>query len=82
MGLLQLDQDDESRLHSNVEPDSLLLNVAVAVVWLVGLDGPESIEASGGVVSIVQFQYAGLPVLPAWSVALTEKLWLPSDKSV
>ena len=39
--------------------------------------GPEVMKVSGSVVSMVQLKVAGLPVLPAVSVALTEKVCGP-----
>ena len=53
-------------------------------------EGPESMVVSGGVVSCgggavltVQVRLAGeASVLPAGSVALTEKVWEPSDRLV
>jgi hypothetical protein len=58
--------------------DSLELNWKVAEVKMVGLDGPEVIVVSGGVVSgvlIAQLYEAGVrSVLPAISFALTWKV--------
>ena len=55
----------------------------VGVGSLVRPAGPESIWTAGGVVSIVQLKLAGLgSALPAWSIALTSKLWAPSLSSV
>ena len=68
-----------SSLHSNVALGSSEENSNVASVWLVVPDGPESIVVSGAVVSIVQVWLAGLwSVLPAASVARTEKVCSPS----
>ena len=54
-------------------------NSNVAEVEVLGSEGPESIVVSGAVVSIVQVWLAGLwSVLPAWSVARTEKVCEPS----
>ena len=55
----------------------------VASVWLWSGRGPESIVVSGAVVSIVQVWLAGLwSVLPAASVARTEKVCSPSDSEL
>ena len=56
-------------------PPSVALKVKVAVVWIVGSAGPESMMVSGAVVSTVQAWVAGVgSVLPVGSVALTSKL--------
>ena len=48
---------------------------------LLSVDGPESIEVFGAVVSTVQVELAGVAsVFPAWSIALTSKLCEPSAK--
>src|SRR5689334_6815970 len=61
--------------HSKLEPPSEEWKVKVGVGLLVRPAGPESIVATGGVVSIVQLKAAGLwSVLPAWSVARTSNL--------
>ena len=45
--------------------------------------GPESIWVSGAPESIVKLREAGVgSVLPAGSVALTSKVWLPSARLV
>src|SRR6266852_314711 len=81
-GLEQLVQPPPSIRHSNVDPDSLELNVKVGVVSLEGLPGLESIVVSGGPVSTIQLWLAGeASVLPAWSVARTSKVWLPSPRA-
>ncbi len=52
--------------HSNVEPDSVELNVNVGVVSLDGLPGLLSIVVFGGPVSMIQLWLAGeMSVLPA-----------------
>ena len=71
--------------HSKVEFGFEEVNPKLAVVWLVVLPwaGPDVIEVVGGTVapveSTVQLRVAGLPTLPAPSVARTWKLWAPSD---
>jgi hypothetical protein len=68
-----------SMLHLNVDPGSLELKLKLALVWFVGFAGEDVIIVSGGVVSTVQVCAAGVgSVLPAGSVALTSKVWLPS----
>jgi len=48
---------------------------------LLGLGGYAVMLVSGMVVSMVQVQVAGvLSALPAASIAVTLKVWLPSDK--
>ena len=43
------------------------------------VDGPESIEVFGAVVSTVQVELAGVAsMLPAWSIARTSKVCEPS----
>jgi hypothetical protein len=73
-------------LHWKVEPPSVELKPRLAVVDVVLVGGPEVIDVLGGVVSVggvsactVQLRVAGVEsVLPAASVALTEKLWVPT----
>src|SRR3954451_404301 len=77
-----------SRRHWNVEPGSDDENAKVAFLPSLILLGPESIVVSGGVlsdwvvsgglVSTVKARLAASPVLPARSVARTEKVWGPS----
>ena len=74
--------DPESGLHWKVEPLSLELKLRLAVVEVVVPEGPELIVVSGAAVSAaactVQLRVAGeASVLPAASVALTEKAWEP-----
>src|SRR6266545_4369716 len=81
-GLVQEVQLPPSRRHSNVDPGSPALKVKVGVVSFEGLEGLESIVVSGAVRSTVQVWLAGDPsVLPAWSVARTSKVWLPSVRA-
>jgi hypothetical protein len=64
-----------STRHAKPDPASLELKVKVALVAFVGSDGPESTVVSGGVVSIVQVQVAGVgSVFPSESVARTAKV--------
>ena len=66
---------------ANVEPGSLAENVNVAVALLSRTGGLDSIDVSGVLVSIVQVKVAGVgSVLPAGSVARTEKVWEPSAR--
>jgi len=54
-------------------------NEKLAVALLVSAGGLDPIEVSGAVVSTVQVEDAALPsVFPAWSIARTSNLWLPS----
>jgi len=73
-------------LHSKVDPASVEENVNEADVLLTVPEGPESMAVFGGVVSgggavlTVQERVAGVAsVLPAASVALTEKVCVPSE---
>ncbi len=70
-----------SSLHWNVEPASLDENVNVALALLTRVEGPLSIDVLGAVVSTVQLRVAGVGSgLPAASVAVTLKVWAPSDR--
>ena len=69
-------------MHSKVEPASAE-KVKLGLAELVVPEGPVSIEVVGAAVSIVQVRVAGLgSVLPAPSVARTEKVWEPSVSPV
>jgi len=68
----------ESRLQLNVEPALLDVKEKLAVVWLVGFAGEAVMVATGVVRSIVQLEEAGVDTLPAGSVAVTVKVWLPA----
>jgi hypothetical protein len=82
-GLVHELQLPESRRHSNVEPASEELKSNVGVAFPEGLAGEESIVVFGAVRSIVQVWDAGVPsVLPAWSVARTSNVWLPSPSAL
>ena len=70
-----------SSLQLNVEPVLELVNEKLAEVELVGLAGCDEMVTTGAVVSIVQVELA-LPVLPAGSVAVTVKVWLPAARPV
>ena len=48
---------------------------------MVGFGGEAVMVATGGVRSIVQAKEAGADALPAWSVAVTEKVWLPAARA-
>jgi hypothetical protein len=65
-------------LQLNVEPGLLEVKEKLAVVWLVGFAGVDVIDATGAVRSIVQVNEAGVEALPAMSVAVTVKVWLPA----
>ena len=80
-----------SRLHWNVEPASLELKANEALLVVIVPEGPPSSVVSGavvsaggaGVVSTVNERVAGVAsVLPAASVARTEKVWAPSGIEV
>jgi hypothetical protein len=80
-------QEAESSLHWKLEPLSLEEKLKFAVDDIVVPDGPETIEVLGGVVSpsalMVQLRPAGeASVLPAASVALTEKACEPTVKEL
>ena len=61
--------------HSKVEPASLEENVKLAVVLLVGVAGLLLMVVSGGVVSIIHVQVAGVGSgFNARSTALTSKV--------
>ena len=67
-----------SRVQVNVAVASGDEKVRVASGSLVGSAGAESMATAGAAVSTVQAADAGGPVLPAASVATTEKVWGPS----
>ena len=76
---MQAVQEPASILHSKLEPVSLELKEKAGVVLFEGSLGCAVIEVLGAAVSIVQVWLAGVAsVLPAWSVARTSKVWLPS----
>jgi hypothetical protein len=85
LGEVQEPQVPESSEHWKVDPLSLELKPKLAAVEVVVPDGPETIDVSGAVVSggvcTVQLWVAGdASVLPAASVARTEKVWVPTAK--
>ena len=66
--------------HSKLAPGSEL-KVNVGVASLVSPDGPESMLTTGALVSTVQVELAGVwSTLPAWSIARTSNVWLPSAR--
>jgi hypothetical protein len=83
---VQPTQDPESSLHWKVEPLSVALKPRLALVEVVVAGGLEVIVVLGAVVSpggttasTVQLRVAGVAsVLPAVSVALTEKVCEPT----
>jgi len=79
-GVVQPAYAPASRLHSNVEPDSVETRSKVALVEGVCAGGVVApIDVTGGVVSIVHVYDAGLgSVFAAVSVALTWKVCGPS----
>src|SRR5438067_13730379 len=77
-GLVHAAAGDASSLQEKVEPASFEEKLKVAPVWLVRGGGPEAIDATGGVVSIVQANEAGAETLPAGSLAVTVSVWLPA----
>ena len=73
----------ESRRHSKEEPGSSAEKPKLGLELEVVPVGPESIWVSGAPESIVKLREAGVgSVLPAGSVALTSKVWLPSARLV
>ena len=81
-GVVQTFQLPPSMRHSNVDPVSLELKEKVGVVSFDGLEGVEPIVVFGAVRSTVHVCEAGVPsVFPAWSVARTSNVWLPSDSA-
>jgi hypothetical protein len=75
--LLQAAAAAESSWQLNVEPLLLDVNAKLAVVLLVGLAGLLVSVTVGGLVSTVHV-WVAVPVLPAGSVAVTVKVWLPA----
>ena len=69
-------------MHWKLTAPSVSEKLKEAEVWLVGLDGPLVIEGAGGAtVSTTQVELAAVAsVLPAASVALAAKVWLPSER--
>ena len=60
-------------------PVSVPENEKLAAALFVSAGGLDPIEVSGAVVSTVQVELAALwSTLPAWSIARTSNLWLPS----
>jgi 2C-methyl-D-erythritol 2,4-cyclodiphosphate synthase len=76
-GLEQLANAPPSSAHVNVAPSSEL-KLKDALALLLGFVGAAEIVAAGATVSIVHVKLAGALALPAASVALTWKVWLPS----
>jgi hypothetical protein len=69
--------------HWKLEPDSEALKLKLGVELLVAPEGPLSIVVSGATVSTVKERVGGdASVLPAGSLALTEKVWAPSASAV
>jgi hypothetical protein len=68
----------ESKRQAKVEPVSLDENLKVGVVSAVDPEGPEVIVVWGGTVSTVKDRETIALSFPGASIALTEKLWLPS----
>ena len=62
----------------NVEPALVEEKPNDALLWLVTAAGAEMIVATGAVVSMAQVNDAGAETLPAGSVAVTAKVWLPA----
>jgi hypothetical protein len=76
-GLEQLANAPPSIAHWKVAPASEL-KLKVALALLLGFVGAAEIVVVGATVSIVHVKLAGALALPAASVALTWKVWLPS----
>ena len=68
----------ESKRQAKVESDSLEEKPKVGVVSVVDSDGPELIVVWGAMVSTVKERETIALSFPGASIALTEKLWLPS----
>ena len=79
-GLVHAAGAAESRAQVKVEPAWLEVKEKLAVDWLVRVAGEEVMVTTGAARSIVQASEAGLDVLPAGSVAVTEKVWLPAAR--
>ena len=83
MGVVQALKPPPSSWHWNVEPASLELKPKLALVAFVGLAGPDVIDVSGAVVSIVHVKLAGVAsVFPAGSVARTWNVCEPAARAV
>src|SRR6266511_4297811 len=81
-GLVQETQLPLSTRHWKLELGSLELKLKLGVAFPDGLEGLASIVVSGAVRSTVQVWLAGVwSALPAWSVARTSKVWLPSVRA-
>ena len=86
-GEVQGAQEAESSLQAKVEPVSVEVKEKLAAVSVVEAGGEAVIEVLGAVVSggstTVQLSVAGeASVLPAASVARTEKLWAPRAREL
>ncbi|HEX9379918.1 MAG TPA: hypothetical protein VF891_00340 [Gaiellaceae bacterium] len=80
-GLVQEAQLPLSMRHSKPAPGSLE-KLKLGIAFPDGLEGLASMVVLGAVRSTVQVWLAGEPsVLPAWSVARTSKVWLPSVRA-
>src|SRR5438128_6181155 len=77
-GLVHVAAAAASSLQEKVEPGLFEEKVNVALVWFVGDAGPDETVATGGVRSMVHVNDAGAETLPAGSVAVTAKVWLPA----
>ena len=70
-----------SSSHSKVEPPSVAENSKDGLGLVSGSGGTTSMVVSGAAVSIVHVNCAGeASVFPAWSVARTLNVWLPSAR--
>ena len=78
-GLSQAVNAAPSSEHARLEPSSLKASSKLALASFVRVGGPAVIDVSGAVVSILQERLAALSsLLPAASVARTEKVCVPS----
>jgi hypothetical protein len=72
-----------SRVHANVEGDSVDENEKDADVAFVAAGGCAAIDVEGGTVSTVHVKLAGVASeFPAWSVAATVNVWVPFASDV
>src|SRR2546426_8186346 len=82
-GLVHEAKGEPSRVHSNVLPASVEVNVNSPTWLLDSAGGFVVIVVSGAVVSMVQVKLAGVgSTLPAGSIARTWKVWLPAASAL
>ena len=82
-GVVQAVNAPLSMLHANVDPVSSEAMPKLGAAVLLRLSGALVIDVCGAVVSTVHVYGAGeASVFPAWSVARTWNVWLPSLRLV